>query len=1095
MAVKRLVPVAATRSLDPAGFAGTTVGDHLATPDDARTRNVRRPTATGLPDTRPAPTGAPSESLSRMAMANEFRILASLRHPNIIAVLDYGFDGDDPYLVLEVIDDARTITQAAAGLSLVAKLGLMAQLLSALHYLHRRGIWHRDLKPNNVLVADGRVRVLDFGLALERGGAHRPAGTYGYIAPEVLRGDEASAASDLWSLGVIAYELLAGRHPHRRGDEVPRADQPLTPLTLATDELGADATVRIIELIHQLLAPTPAARPSSAAQALRVLARCGVGAPVDDAEVVASALTRAPLAGRAAERAALHAAVAGLGRSAGAAVAVVGRPGVGRSRLVDEVATYAMVRGCAVARGAAADDGDGPYRIWRPALRRLCARLTPDAPVPWPILAQVVPDVGEVLGIGPMPVPPLDPQTLQAALFGAVQALLAAQADPVVIILGELDRAGPESLALTAVVAQLCRAAPIVLVATASAEAVPMLVNLGFAVHELGPLSRSELAAYSQSVLGPLGDRADLLDLLTAASDGHPALLVEAMRTLATAAGGLERIVASPLPAELSLAGVEAALGARVDALSPPAATLARHAAIIGPALDLELLAAVVGDLDLVAALDEIERAGLVEVGVSGWRFLHAHARAAVLASMSEAERRAAHAAVAQVLATRPPDPVALAYHWGQAARPDDEGRWIGAAAQVLLSRASYPRAMVAFRRALTLLAARGGDPATELELQLGLGTCALILDGFGAPAMVAAYDRARELADTVGEAGAGAVFTAMFGQTTVHLFRGQVTAAHALAQRALRLAQDAGDLELEIEGRFAVANAEFWLGALSAAERNVVRVIAMWSPEMTARHVERFTQVPRVTCMTAGAWGTWAAGRPDAALVRAEEALAIARGAGHRFSEAIAVQIVAITHALRRDVDATLRCAEELVRFGAPFPSYLITAQILLAWARSNREQDPQYLDEMVGHWRQWQAMGAGLADTLVAGLLADAYLRFRQPRAALEVARGARLRGEVGGERVLLADLLRLEGEAQAALDEPAAARATFAEAVALAESQGAASLALRAAVAWARLEFDRGDAVEARAVLTPALARMGDGRDTVDQREAARLLTRLG
>jgi tetratricopeptide (TPR) repeat protein len=1100
VAVKRLAIAAGMADTQArVEFAGTTVGDLRPLASDDRTRNARRPTESGPGPTRPAGAAGPLDSLGRLAIANEFRILASLRHPNIISVLDYGFDRDEPYLVLEVIEGAATITGAARGRAVKAKLELLAQLLRALHYLHRRGICHRDLKPSNVLVADGRVRVLDFGLALERGDDHRPAGTLGYIAPEVLRGAPATAAADLWSAGIIAFELLAERHPLPRADERGRVELRPPRLTLPPGELGVDATSAVTELVDRLLAVDPGDRPSSAAQALRILARLGIGSAVDEHETVSAALGRAPLVGRVADRATLAAAVDELGAGRGAALAVVGRAGSGKSRLLDDVATYALVRGCAVALGEAPDDADGPYQVWRAVLRRLIARVGVAAPVPWPFLAQVVPDVGELLGIGPLAVPPLDPQTLQAALHGAVEALVRAQPAPTVILLDDLDRAGPESAALVAVVARLASQAPVVVIATAAAEADVDLRRLGLTVRELPPLGRADVAAFAVAVLGPLGDRADLVDLLVAASGGQPRLLVESIRTLARSAGGLEQIVAGPVPRELVLAGVEAALAARFAELDPAIQTLLRHAAVIGPELELGLLTAVVPTVDLAVALDEAERAGLIEVGVGGWRFLHGQARAAVLGAMSAEERRAAHAAVAAVLSNGPPDPVALAFHFGQAELTDAEARWIAAAAQVLLSRASYPRALASFQRALALLDARGLTGAerdhAELELQLGLGTCALILDGLASPAMAAAYDRAQALVEAIGGAGGGPAFAALFGQSAVHLFRGQITVAHGLSERALRLAQDVGDVDLEIEGRFSLANAEFWLGALSAAERNVVRVVAMWSPGRAALHAERFGQVPRVTCQTAGAWGLWAAGRPDAALSRAEEALAIARACGHGFSEAIAVQIVAVTRALRRDVTATLACAEELLRFGAPYPSYRVTARLLLAWAQSNREHDPQYLEDMAGQWRSWQEMGAGLADTFYAGLMADAYLRFAQPAIALEVAAEARRRGDATGERVLLADLLRLEGEAHAALDRPRPARQAFADAIALAETQGAMSLALRAAVAWARLEHDRGDAVEARALVAPALERMGDGADTVDQREAGRLLVRLG
>ena len=147
-----------------------------------------------------------------------------------------------------------------------------------------------------------------------------------------------------------------------------------------------------------------------------------------------------------------------------------------------------------------------------------------------------------------------------------------------------------------------------------------------------------------------------------------------------------------------------------------------------------------------------------------------------------------------------------------------------------------------------------------------------------------------------------------------------------------------------------------------------------------------------------------------------------------------------------------------------------------------------------MNGAWHHWQAIGAGLAHTFIAALLADAHLLFDQPAEALAVARDAHAWGERHGERALLVDLVRLEGAAMMALGDIDGARARFRDAVRTAEQQGAASLALRAAVAWARLEYAAGAAHEASAILGLALQRMRDGADTIDQLEARKLLAQL-
>src|SRR5690606_23748865 len=140
----------------------------------------------------------------RLALTREFQVLASLRHPNVVDVLDYGFDDEQrPYFTMSLIENAVSLREAGRRAPLAQKVSLLIQVLEALVYLHRRGIIHRDLKPDNALVTpDGQVRVLDFGLAIARdqGPDGVYAGTVRYMAPEVVRGEPPDEASDLYSV-------------------------------------------------------------------------------------------------------------------------------------------------------------------------------------------------------------------------------------------------------------------------------------------------------------------------------------------------------------------------------------------------------------------------------------------------------------------------------------------------------------------------------------------------------------------------------------------------------------------------------------------------------------------------------------------------------------------------------------------------------------------------------------------------------------------------------------------------------------------------------------------------------------------------------
>lgn len=158
---------------------------------------------------------------------NERRLLARLEHPNIVRILDGGStDAGAPYLVMEYVDGVALTTYCERkGLDVAARVELLARVCDGVQAAHRHLIVHRDLKPQNILVgADGEPRVLDFGIARtlagEDGDTDEPtrtamqAMTPAYASPEQLRYEPLTTASDVYSLGVILYELLAGRRPH-----------------------------------------------------------------------------------------------------------------------------------------------------------------------------------------------------------------------------------------------------------------------------------------------------------------------------------------------------------------------------------------------------------------------------------------------------------------------------------------------------------------------------------------------------------------------------------------------------------------------------------------------------------------------------------------------------------------------------------------------------------------------------------------------------------------------------------------------------------------------------------------------------------------
>ncbi|MEQ8659790.1 MAG: serine/threonine-protein kinase, partial [Gammaproteobacteria bacterium] len=159
--------------------------------------------------------------LYKQLFFNEAQTAGLLKHPNITAIYDAGVDRGYYYIVMEYVHGGGTLerhTKADTLLPIESVTSLLYQCAMALAYAHKRGVVHRDIKPRNILLTpDGEAKISDFGVAVtpEAARASTPehAGSPLYMAPEQIRREPASAQSDLFSLGVVAYELLTGRHP------------------------------------------------------------------------------------------------------------------------------------------------------------------------------------------------------------------------------------------------------------------------------------------------------------------------------------------------------------------------------------------------------------------------------------------------------------------------------------------------------------------------------------------------------------------------------------------------------------------------------------------------------------------------------------------------------------------------------------------------------------------------------------------------------------------------------------------------------------------------------------------------------------------
>ncbi|MBN1210156.1 MAG: protein kinase [Myxococcaceae bacterium] len=653
----------------------------------------------------------------RLALAREFQLLASLRHPHIVSVFDYGFDEErQPYLVMELQENAEDFLRAGQRQPLPARLELLVQLLQALAYLHRRGIVHRDIKPSNVLVVDGRVKVLDFGLSTDESipqDDETLEGTPAYLAPEVLRGGRATPASDLYALGIMAYELFAGCHPFA----TPKGSVLLRLVLEGHVELSRlQVPARLAAVVRRLLSQDLGERPARALEVIRELAEASEQPlPAETGVTRESFLQASRLVGRDTELRALREELTRVLQGQGGVWLVGGESGVGKSRLLEELGTLARIQGASVLRGQAESGSSGPHLLWREALRGL-ALVTQLSDLEASVLKPTAPDISQLLG-RPIPEPPeLDAASAHTRLVEVVLSLFRRQRQPVVLLLEDLQWAQSESLKLLAALVPLAPTLPLLVVGTWRDDERPGLPRELPGAHAL-PLRRLSAQAtveLGEAMIGAAGRRPDLQALLFRETEGNPFFLVEVMRVLAEEAGGLERIGTGPLPSQVISGGIQRLLQRRLGGVAPEDWPLLQLAAVSGRALRPELLRALAPEVDLEAWLNTLAEAAILEPFEQRWRFTHDKLRESVLAALAPEACPALHRQVARALEqVAPEQQAALAFHWGAAGEPAREAWWSVRAGEHALRNAAFIEARALLQRAAALQEQLG---ATRLE-------------------------------------------------------------------------------------------------------------------------------------------------------------------------------------------------------------------------------------------------------------------------------------------------------------------------------------------------------------------------------------------
>jgi len=751
--------------------------------------------------------GIRSRSLEGLArFRRDAAVLAGLRHRHIAEFVDLRETEGAHVLVSEWLDGAplgRPAPRAAGPQDVLPAVRVILQIAEGLAHAHRRGILHRDIKPSNIMLVHthgepgppagpgpGQAKILDFGVArlvdlarlAEREGS---PGTFFYMAPEqagLLR-QPVDQRADLYSLGILAYEMLGGRRPYTGDEPGMVLQQHLTTAPLPLAELNPAVPEPLARVVGRLMAKSPDERYPSAGSLLadlRALEHPLAPAPPASPDPAAGPgpsegiRVRAGLVERSRELAELTHCFEEVRRGRGQFCTVAGEAGIGKTRLVEELGKHVLPRQGIFLYGkcdefgsknpyhpfgALLDELPGKYRTWpgrrAELVRRVKEGLSPDHLGP---LFQLSPGLGALLA---GPVPAADAAEGEGPAWDAecfVEALsrffcrLATPESPLVLVLDDLQWGQEESLRVLLRLAEHLDRAPALLVGAYREEAIqarPELLKvlhkvrglpLGGRAIRLQPLSQEGVRSLTRERTGISGaGYRPLYDALHHITRGTPFLVLETLNALrereilclepATNRWlyHADRLTADAVPGNLLELIVK-----RVEKLSAESRRVLAHAAAIGRRFDFELLLSATGVPEdvLLDPLDEMVQLQLVEEvhnGVrGGYQFFHDQVREAVYGQIPAEEKRGIHERIARELEGRAGekdperDPFLLAYHYANGLDRSRALRYALAAGEKAHRQSAIREAAVYYALALERLGAPDGETRSRVQERLG---------------------------------------------------------------------------------------------------------------------------------------------------------------------------------------------------------------------------------------------------------------------------------------------------------------------------------------------------------------------------------------
>lgn len=689
----------------------------------------------------------------RTKLLREAQAAAQLNHPNIVAIHDADEVGDTFFIVMELVEGKNLHEKPPA--SLQETLVIARQVCLALEHAHKNQVIHRDLKPENILLdSQGTAKLMDFGLA--RSMASRLTseglitGTVFYLAPELALGQEYDGRADLYALGVMLYELVTGQLPFTGEDPISVISQhlhaPLVPPRAHNETLPP----RLDDLIVRLMSKRPEERPTSAAQVIQELDEIfqvrEPSQPTAELSLL-ERIARGRLVGRQEELTEAISHWQSALRGEGQVLLVTGEPGIGKTRLVRELATHVELTGGKVLTGECYSEGTVPYS----PLTQVVLDLPELSGLPEPLLADLVALSPTLKTRYPLlsPNAPLDPQEEKQRIFESAAELFLQQAarTPFLLFIDDVHWADSGTLALLRHLARHLRSSRAMIIMTYREVELDEARALNDLLHDLNrerlasrlkltrldrEKTRELLATMFAEEITP-----EFLNGIYQETEGNPFFIEEVCKALLDSgklyfADGKwhrpENIAELEIPQS-----VRVAIQARVNKLPEMTRDTLQRAAILGREFDFETLQQT-SELDeeaLIDALEQAERAQLItegrERGLTKFSFAHALIPAALIENLSNLRRQRLHRnaglALEQLHAARLDEfTYQLGHHFSEAGDWEKATGYLLKAADRARLVYAHQEAIQAYEDALSILREQEKfDQAAQASMKLGL--------------------------------------------------------------------------------------------------------------------------------------------------------------------------------------------------------------------------------------------------------------------------------------------------------------------------------------------------------------------------------------